>query len=238
MIDMGIHLNFYGAIWDGISVRVEPLTRGLDLTTPWKEKWGRYEMASVLDAVMEGVKHIQEHYASIIEQKICRNYPFLSSYRNDVEQKDVGFIYNEQLQEDTLLFSATTDSDESIVVKFTTQYSVDAHQHMAHLDMAPKIRQSIAISADWLAIVMDLSDYTSLYDLSPQLSELQWVKVQSRVRDIVQELHRGCFVHGDIRDTNLLVDSTSLADDVVRIHLVDFDWAVMTPNSKVALGAW
>ncbi|KAG6877125.1 hypothetical protein C0993_010077 [Termitomyces sp. T159_Od127] len=238
-VDIRTQVGFYGAVWDGLHIRVEPLTRGFDLTTPWKEKQGRYEMASILDALVETTKFIENHYASIFEQKddkFCRKYPFLSSYRDDVEQKDVGFIYDAQLGEDKLLFSATTDTKEPIVIKFTMQYSVDAHKHLAQLGVTPRIRQSIRISAEWLAIIMDWSNYTSLYELGCRLSKPQRDKVRSRVRDIVQELHRGCFVHGDIRDANFLVDIASLEDDVVRVHLIDFDWAGRIGEAKYPSG--
>ncbi|KAG6883758.1 hypothetical protein C0993_003959, partial [Termitomyces sp. T159_Od127] len=238
-VDVGTHVGFYGAVWDGLRIRVEPLTRGFDLMTPWKEKEDRYKMASILDALVETARFIENHYASIVKEKslkLRRQYPFLSSYRDDVEQRDIGFTYGEQLGEDKLLFSAVTDSIEFIVIKFTTQYSVDAHKYLARLGLAPRIRQSVRISADWFAIIMDWSDYTNLYEFGSHLSELQRDKVRSRVLDIVQELHRGCFVHGDIRDTNLLVDIDSLVDEVVQIHLVDFDWAGRIGEARYPYG--
>jgi tRNA A-37 threonylcarbamoyl transferase component Bud32 len=52
-------------------------------------------------------------------------------------------------------------------------------------------------------------------------------KVKLKVRKVVEELHAEGFVHGDVRDTNILIDRRLLGDtDDVKIHLIDFhDWA-------------
>ena len=53
---------------------------------------------------------------------------------------------------------------------------------------------------------------------------------------IVRTLHEGGFVHGDIRDANLLIDRASLASDDVTIHLIDFDWAGCVGEAKYPIG--
>ena len=59
-----------------------------------------------------------------------------------------------------------------------------------------------------------------------RLSDNEKAKVKLKVRKVVEELHAGGFVHGDVRDTNILIDRRSLGDtDDVKIHLIDFDWA-------------
>lgn len=44
-------------------------------------------------------------------------------------------------------------------------------------------------------------------------------------RGLSPMLRQGGFVHGDIRDINLLVDPQSLASEEVKVQLIDFDWA-------------
>jgi serine/threonine protein kinase len=58
------------------------------------------------------------------------------------------------------------------------------------------------------------------------------------VRRVVNELHKGGFVHGDIRDTNLLIDRASLPKtvDEVGIHVIDFDWAGLIGQAKYPTG--
>ena len=47
---------------------------------------------------------------------------------------------------------------------------------------------------------------------------------KTKLRDVVAILHQNDYVHGDLRDTNILVDSGSLDSGDVRVHIVDFDW--------------
>jgi serine/threonine protein kinase len=44
------------------------------------------------------------------------------------------------------------------------------------------------------------------------------------VKEALGKLHAEGFVHGDVRDANILVDSNSLEGDV-KIHIIDWDWA-------------
>ena len=53
---------------------------------------------------------------------------------------------------------------------------------------------------------------------------------------MVETLHEGGFVHGDIRDPNLLIDEASLTSNDVAIHLVDFDWAGCIGEVKYPMG--
>ncbi|KAG6900734.1 hypothetical protein C0993_003760 [Termitomyces sp. T159_Od127] len=85
----------------------------------------------------------------------------------------------------------------------------------------------VSISTDWTAIVMDKLDYPTLFDLQGKevMSKEKRDKIRNKVRGIVQELHEGGFVHGDVRDINVLVDPGSLQSADVMVFLIDFDWA-------------
>ncbi|KAF5345593.1 hypothetical protein D9756_011048 [Leucocoprinus leucothites] len=70
---------------------------------------------------------------------------------------------------------------------------------------------------------MDASKYRVIYGLG--LTNAEKAKLQLEVEKMTRALHKGGFVHGDIRDSNLMVDPGSLSSDEVKVHLVDFDWA-------------
>ena len=55
----GSAMGFYGVAWDGERVKVEPLARGLDLTTHWKEVDTRRAIASCFDALVDAIANIQ-----------------------------------------------------------------------------------------------------------------------------------------------------------------------------------
>jgi serine/threonine protein kinase len=241
----GSYLGFYGALWDGNRVRVEPLTPIFDMSIHWREKRARHAIASALDALMAAVASIEAHYKSIqaeaktnatsvennsLLQK-TRGFPFMTSYEDDAGQR-VAFTYNERLDDEKLIFSAILHHPNSgeCLVKYTWRYSEAAHNYLASHGSAPRIRRCVRISADWTAVIMDKSTYQRLYGL--RLSDAEQEKVRRKVRSVVQTLHQGGFVHGDIRDTNILVDIGSLASEDVAIHLIDFDWAGRLGEAK------
>ncbi|KAF8349607.1 hypothetical protein F5887DRAFT_1279875 [Amanita rubescens] len=220
MIDMGSYLGFYGAVWDGKRVRVEPLTPLLDLSTHWREAKARCAMAAAFDALPAAVDSIEAHYNSIeAEARVnptppqvydpdlqkARGYPFLTSYGDNGQE--INFMYNERLHDEKLVFCAAIvnqpDSDE-FLIKFTS-------------------RGRVRISADWIAVIMDKSKHRVLYGLN--LSDADKEKVRHKVTSMMRTLHQAGFVHGDIRESNILIDVESLTSDDVMIHLIDFDWA-------------
>jgi len=62
---MASHIGFYGAIWDGKRVRVEPLTPLFDLSTHRMERDDRYAIASSLDALTLAACDLQAHYRAL-----------------------------------------------------------------------------------------------------------------------------------------------------------------------------
>jgi tRNA A-37 threonylcarbamoyl transferase component Bud32 len=114
-----------------------------------------------------------------------------------------------------LVFSVTLDqpiSDQRLV-KFTQQCSKYVHNFLASRGSAPRLRQCVQVSDEWTAVVMDRSKYEVLYGLS--LSKANQEEVLGKVKE-VQMLHNEGFVHGDIRDTNLLVNLDSFTSDDVK----------------------
>jgi len=72
-------------------------------------------------------------------------------------------------------------------------------------------------------VVMELVDKEVYAEYSESHSDLRFpgaTEVRTVVEEAVNTLHFGGFVHGDIRDTNLLVR----IDGKLGVVLVDFDW--------------
>jgi RIO-like serine/threonine protein kinase len=83
-------------------------------------------------------------------------------------------------------------------------------------------------------VVMQRSKLRVLYGYS--LTAKQQEKMRRRVENVVRALHQEGFVHGDIRDTNILVDPETLGSDDVAIHIVDLDWAGQIGEARYPLG--
>jgi tRNA A-37 threonylcarbamoyl transferase component Bud32 len=68
---------------------------------------------------------------------------------------------------------------------------------------------------------MEISAYEPLYGMKLRLTEEKKDKVCRKMKEVVTDLHAGGFVHGDLRDTNILVDCESLtkeSDDVEKVQ--------------------
>lgn len=220
-------------------MRVEPLTPMFDLTTHCKVRADREAIASSLDAFMEAVARIESHYKSIKTAVTntprafgaavddgARGLPCKIHYED--AGRDIWVAFDERI-DDKLVFAAHTAEPEKaeVLVKFADRYSADAHRHLAEHGAAPRLRGCFPVAGGWLAVVMEESEYEQLFAIAPELTPAEQAKVQVRVREIIDTLHAGGFVHGDVRSTNLLIDPASLdgtASDV-KIHVIDYDWA-------------
>ncbi|KAK1224751.1 hypothetical protein PQX77_012335 [Marasmius sp. AFHP31] len=232
---LGPTFGFYGAIWNGQVVQVEPLTPIFDLTADPLDERARHAFASSLDALIEGVASIEKHYRKIksstetnssLDYRARRSYPYMDSFEIDGAEAVVAFT--SRLYEDKLIFTAQRCGIDYIV-KFTRHYSEEAHQYLASLSFAPKLFQCKALPGGWIAVLMERSDYTRVDELTNDQRQL----VKGKVSEIVEILHGQDLVHGDIRAANLLVDEKSLRPGGdVKVHFLDFDWAGRVGDAK------
>jgi len=208
---------------------VEPLTPTYDLTTHWADEIARNAIASSLDAFKKTIRSLEEYYktlksAPLVDSAspLIRTFPYQTSYR-DKDGQEAKFKYQSRIDE-KLVFRALGDDGEDLCVKFAKRYSEDVHQFLADLGHAPRLRAVISLPADWFMIVMDFSKFVRLVEVLPRLADSKG-RLKSKIQDIVQKLHDNNFVHGDIRDVNILVDPETLTGDDCSIYLLDFDWA-------------
>jgi hypothetical protein len=245
---LGSYMGFYGALWDDQRVRVVPLTPLFDLTAHWLDRKARRAVASSLDALVTAVNHIEAHYKSIeadtkaqptrserydpLLQK-ARFYPYKTSFKHD--GKETNFTYDECIDSKLTFFVTTEQSGPGeCVFKFAWQYSEAAHKCLTSLSSSPMLYECVQISADWTAVVMQRSEFKVLYGYS--LTAEQQEEVRCRVVKVVKALHEEGFVHGGIRDTNILVDPETLGSDNVAIHIIHLDWAGQIGKARYPLG--
>lgn len=100
-----------------------------------------------------------------------------------------------------------------VVVKFTRSYCEPAHSLLAQKSLAPRLRYCEKVdSIGMYAVVMDLVAGTVAQ--VPCEDE----RITSKLRTAIQTLHDASFVHGDLREPNILVT------DDGDMNLIDFDW--------------
>jgi len=112
-----------------------------------------------------------------------------------------------------LVFLAKTENKEKVCVKFTRQYSMEAHSICTSMGFAPVLKGFERVAGGWYMIVMDaITDKFSLVN-KPSAS------LYEPIKEKVVALHQQGYVHGDLHDTNLMVRK----DGAPEIMLFDFD---------------
>ncbi|GLB38821.1 hypothetical protein LshimejAT787_0506860 [Lyophyllum shimeji] len=130
------------------------------------------------------------------------------------------------ITEDKLLFAGRLkDGGGNICVKFAHRYSKDAHAFCASIGAAPRLLGFEVIPGGWVMVVMELlgEDYVDYFDFRHRrdFDRERTRALLDEVNHSLTQLHNAGFVHGDIRDINLMVSKGGEA----KFRLVDFDWA-------------
>ena len=119
-------------------------------------------------------------------------------------------------------------AEKPVIVKFCTQYSIDAHQLLALERLAPAIHffGSLHPYTKFIFVVMEC-----VYPPQGYASFTTLPTIQADIAQCVETLHAEGLVHGDVRVDNILLyrpeavsDETIYCGDI-RAMLVDFDWA-------------
>jgi len=119
-----------------------------------------------------------------------------------------------------LLYCGSMETGELVVVKFVRSYSKDLHEYCASYGLAPALVGFEMLTGDWFMVVMEYeNDYVAFSTVKNRASISR--QLRETVTNLVTSFHAEHFVHGDIRDSNLLV---RMGDGELGMKLVDFDW--------------
>jgi serine/threonine protein kinase len=143
--------------------------------------------------------------------------PWYSRYHDLAGSVEHNITYSHHMP-DKLLFFGESDGNK-VCVKFTTSYSREVHAQCASMGIAPTLRGFEVLPGGWFMVVMDRIDdvFTPSYASESSLT----IELHNLVLKHLTLLHQARYVHGDLRDTNLMVRK----DGQPGFMLVDFDWA-------------
>jgi hypothetical protein len=147
-------------------------------------------------------------------------YPYPTTFTHLETRASTPLKFEVQPMDDKLLYVASTDSGvDNIIVKFTTRYSEKLHLHCSSLGLAPPLLGYEPLDGRWFMIIMEfMKKYLPLSELDkPRLSN----RLKPILLELVRSFHSQNLVHGDLRDTNVLVWEDG---EKLEVKLVDFDW--------------
>lgn len=186
-------------------------------------------------AFRNAVRNLQRHYETLpsdseLVSKLSHPtiFPYPISFTSLDDNSTIVFEYSEHLDEHggkskRLIFFGTLndgDAEVPICIKFVQGYSADAHIHCAQAGISPRLRGFEQLPGGWYMAVMDrLVAYDVLAEVP--MGELIPRSVFDSIGEHLRTLHDRKLVHGDIRDTNILLKR----EDRTKFMIIDFDWA-------------
>ncbi|KAG8961117.1 hypothetical protein FRC03_005763 [Tulasnella sp. 419] len=189
---------------------------GHPLFTPWLKK-----TAQMLGALKKAVERLKAYY----EKPDLRlnplpdpRYPYITCYTplsSEAEPNplSMAFRYLDRHPGSSLLFICEEiESKRRLVGKFVLNYSKEAHLICAERRCAPILYD---FDVGWHAVVMEFLSHPEYRPPESSNKNL----IHSAMKELIGELHRQNYVHGDIRRSSLLVGPED------SVMLLDFDWA-------------
>ncbi|KAI6098759.1 hypothetical protein F5141DRAFT_1032487 [Pisolithus sp. B1] len=229
LILVGPYIIFAGAAWN-LRPHAQTLSTPLLLNSHHTDKQNLLVVARHIAAFRKAIRSLKEHYDTAPFSPLTPSPPLrhifpwpTSFYTPDGSQK-VDFTYERPLYDNKLLFFGTRgDTQERICIKFAPSYSKEAHECCVTLNCAPALLGFNSIPGGWTIVAMEaLTDYTSLYQLtkSTPLTLCVFEALYEEMLKCLKSFHDKGFVHGDIRDTNIMI-----SHDRKNVKFIDFDWA-------------
>ena len=167
---------------------------------------------------------LKDYYLTDAFSKSSRvqvKFPFYTTYTDGGASHP--FVYEEQIDGKRVFSARLRDNPkDKIFVKFSRRYGEDAHKAAHAYGFAPKLRAVERYANGWVMVVMD--------DVSQQFRAIKDRRLTENVYKAVEKalalLHADGYVHGDVRETNIMVKRDGVvSEDLGDIILVDFDWA-------------
>ena len=151
---------------------------------------------------------------STLKFPLASHFPFFSSFSlTDLTQIDIEYVHRMQSR---LVFSAKISGKESeLIVKFASRYNRDVHIHCHSLGFAPALLYTGRVGM-YTVVVMEKLPLRriSRADITRNPA------IADQIAYIASQFKEKGYVHGDMRECNVLYDPTAN-----KVVLIDFDWA-------------
>ncbi|KAI6010235.1 hypothetical protein EDC04DRAFT_809040 [Pisolithus marmoratus] len=229
----GPYIVFAGAAWN-LRPTIQLLSMPVAFNIHSTDTDNLLVLARHMAAFRKAAQTLKRYYEDLRPTQLLPNmpspqlFPYPTTYTSTVDGTNRQILYQQQL-EHKLVFFGTESTEVSAVVdricvKFVRRYSPGAHEHCASAGCAPALRGFEKIPGGWFMVVMDdlSNDYETLANMSVP------VPTKSLIRAKLAGFHKAGFVHGDIRDTNIMVSKS----DNTQFRIIDFDWAGIAGEVK------
>jgi hypothetical protein len=219
----GPYIGFGGAAWN-----LRPNLQVLSTVLPCHFHHSDTELQSTvarhLRALKRAIESLNQYYE--VDLRAINHFsddsppqapfPYVTSFTSLEDSTVQKFVYETQYDSAKLLFTGELQTGKRIYIKFVKRYSDKAHLLCASMGFAPALIGYERIPGGWYIVVMDALDQYQELPSGPHAPSLA-----DEITAKITWLHQAGYVHGDIRDTNVMVRK----DGEDGFNLVDFDWA-------------
>ncbi|KAI0296953.1 hypothetical protein B0F90DRAFT_1005618 [Multifurca ochricompacta] len=225
---LGAHIGFYALSFTKVT-RLVALTPLLPAAIWSGDEWARPTLMKAFQAACILQYHINKDTAEFMADRLPHPPKGDLPYVNEVPahppsgklhfETRVEYYQGKDHHLNRFIYGATLGKNKDrVVVKFTKRYCLPLHLFCAEKRHAPRVLGYGVVHGGWHVIVMewiandpsDRENYASKY--LPR-----WSK---DLKKLVDGFHEEGFVHGDLRDANLIVPKKNPK----RIMLLNFDW--------------
>lgn len=183
------------------------------------------QVARCLVAFKKAVRTLEQYHRNVAGifpdawKTPSQLFPYPTRFVSLQDGRQKHFRYTYQPFEDKRIFYGRIRSEErDVCLKFVQQYSKEAHEVCASLGCAPALRGFETMPGGWFMVVMDrldLKEYVEFRDSSVTSTQIQ------KIRENLHQLHERGYVHGDVRDSNIMLSRA----DWETCVFIGFDWA-------------
>ncbi|KAI6043279.1 hypothetical protein EDC04DRAFT_2959147 [Pisolithus marmoratus] len=220
------YIIFAGAVWN-LRPTIQLLLMPIAFNIHSMDTDNLLVLACHMAAFCKATQTLKQYYEDLWPTQPLQNmlspqlFPYPTMYTFIMDGTKWQFSYQQQLK-NKLVFFGTKSAEGSAI--FAWQYSPDTHKHCGSVGCAPTLRGFEKMPGGWFMIVMD--------DLSNDYETLENQQVPIPTKSLIHmklvEFHKEGFVHGNIRDTNIMVSKS----DNMQFRIIDFDWAGIAGEVK------
>jgi hypothetical protein len=179
-------------------------------------------LARCLGALKNSFQTLSSYYTSLPSPLTVNvdNYPAMH-FPYPKECGELKFEYISRVYPTRLIFSATDVVDHRpILIKFSRQYSVAAHQLLSESGQAPELYGTSELPGGWIMVAMEMVGHP--WVILREVEPAKRMQFREPIKKLVESFHARGYVHGNIRESNIFVYPE---DPNNGIKLIDFDEA-------------
>ena len=209
-------------MWDE-RPNVQVLTPTFPLFFHSSDNEARMRLARALTAYKKARTNLVTYYTNLPRDlpPSAPSFPDQTSFRSAGDLIRFDYIAHHTSGNRRVFRARSVSDNKPLVVKFTPEgYSREVHAFCARNGFAPALLGYEKLPGGWEMVVMeDLTDSYDPFDVDALKSE-----DEQQLISHFQSLHRAGFVHGDVRDSNILMRKQSVKQGPLFM-IFDFDWS-------------